>query len=129
MRDDIRFFKRSIVAWTIRLVLLPLLVAIAAGRWDIVKALAFGLCIGLINFDLMTRFNAALLRSGGRSRVAVLGTFVRLGVIFAGGVGVWYRQWNLIAAAAGCFSLYPVLLAHGLLLGRRGAAAPTEAER
>ena len=129
MQDDIKFFKRSIVAWTIRLVLLPLLVVVAAGRWEIAKGLAFGLCIGLINFELMTRFNAALLRSRGRSRAAVLGTFVRLGVIFAGGVAAWYRQWNLIAAAAGCFSFYPVLLAHGLLLGRRGATASTEAER
>ena len=127
--DDIRRFKRSIVAWTLRLAAAALLVTVALERWDVTKGLAFGLCIGLINFELMTRFNTALLRSGTRgSRVAVFGMVARLGVISAGAVAVWYKEWNLIAAAAGCFSVYPVLLVHGLLPGRGGAAASADAE-
>ena len=87
--DEIRLFKRSIVAWTLRLAALLLLVAAAIGRREVTLGLAFGLCIGLVNFDLMTRFNAALLRSGERgSRVAVVGTLIRLAVLAAGALGV-----------------------------------------
>ncbi len=129
-QDDIRLFKRSIVAWTLRLAALLLLAAVAIGRREVILGLAFGLCIGLINFDLMTRFNAALLRSSsGKSRVAVLGALVRLAVIFAGAVVVHSKGWNFIAAAAGCFSVYPVLFVHGLLMGRRRATASADAER
>ena len=127
--DDIQRFKRSVVAWTIRLAAAALLVTAALEQWDVTKGLAFGLGVGLINFDLMTRFNAVLLRSGPRgSRVAVLGMVVRMAVIFAGMAAVWYKGWNVIAAAAGCFSVYPVLLAHGFLSGRRQAAASADAE-
>jgi len=128
--DEIRTFKRSITAWTIRAAVAPLVITAAMGQWDVTKGLFFGLCLGLLNFELMTRFNAALLRSGRRGgRVAVLGMAVRLAVIFAGAAAVWYKGWNLVAAAAGCFVVYPVLLAHGLLEGRRGAAASADAER
>jgi hypothetical protein len=129
--DEIRVFKRSIVAWTLRVAAVLLVVAAVIGRREIILGLAFGLCVGLINFDLMTRFNAALLNSGpgAGGRVAVLGTLVRLGVIFAGAVGVWYKGWSLLAAAVGCFSVYPVLIVHGLLLGRRRPEAAGEAEK
>ena len=128
--DEIRTFKRSITAWTIRAGVAPLAITAAMGHWAVTKGLAFGLCLGLLNFELMTRFNAALLRSGPRgSRVAVFGMVVRLAVVFAGAAAVWYKDWNLIAAAASCFIVYPVLLVYGLLEGRRAAAASAEAER
>ena len=129
--DEIRLFKRSIVAWTLRLAAVLLLIAAAIGRREVILGLAFGLCVGLINFDLMTRFNAALLRGGaGRGgRVAVVGALVRMAVIFAGAAAVWYKGWNLIAAGVGCFSVYPVLMVHGLLLGHGRAVATGEAKR
>jgi hypothetical protein len=122
---EIRLFKRSVVRWTL-LAAGPLLVAAAViGERAVTLGFVFGLCVGFVNFDLMTRFNAALLGGGG-SRVAVFGTFLRLGVIFAGGVGVWWKEWNFIAAGVGCFLVYPVLLICGLLMGRHKTAAPAE---
>ena len=127
--DEIRLFKRSIVAWTLRLAAVLLLVAAAIGRREVTLGLAFGLCIGLVNFDLMTRFNAALLRSGERgSRVAVVGTLIRLAVLAAGAAGVLWKGWNPIAAVVGCFLVYPVLFAHGLLMKHQPATPPVDAE-
>jgi hypothetical protein len=127
--DDIRLFKRSVVAWTLRVAALLLLVAVAIGRKEVTLGLVFGLCVGLMNFELMVRFNAALLRSGDRGRrVAVIGTLVRMALIFAGAAAVHYKGWDLIAAAVGCFIVYPVLWAHGLLIGHRSGAAPEGAD-
>ena len=127
--DEIRLFKRSIVAWTLRLAALLLLVAAAIGRREVTLGLAFGLCIGLVNFDLMTRFNAALLRSGERGgRVAVVGTLIRLALLAVAAAGVLWKGWNPIAAAVGFFLVYPVLFAHGLLTGHRPATPPVDAE-
>jgi len=129
-QDEIRLFKRSIVSWTLRLAALLLVIAAAIGRREITLGLAFGLCIGLVNFDLMTRFNAAQLRGAGsgKNRAAVFGTFMRMGLIFVGAAAVWYKEWNFIAAAIGCFSVYPVLIVHGLLMGRRPVKASAEGE-
>jgi hypothetical protein len=128
--DDIRLFKRSIVAWTLRAAAVLLLVAAAIGRREVTLGLMLGLCVGLINFDLMTRFNAALLRAGGRgSRVAVAGTLLRMALLFAGVAAAHYKGWNVIAAAVGCIVVYPVLWLHGLLLGRRRAPASADTER
>jgi hypothetical protein len=123
--DDIRLFKLSIIRWTMLAAGLLLLVAAAIGKRAVTLGFIFGLCVGFINFDLMTRFNAALLNSG-RSRVAVFGTFVRLAVMFAGAAAVWYKEWDFIAAGVGCFLIYPVLFVHGALMGRRKTTAPAE---
>jgi hypothetical protein len=123
--DDIRLFKWSIIRWTLTAAGPLLLVAAVIGERAVTLGFLFGLCVGFINFDLMTRFNAALLGGGG-SRAAVFGTLVRLGLIFAGGVGVWWKEWSFIAAGVGCFLVYPVLLAHGLLLGRHKTTASAE---
>lgn len=133
--DDIRLFKRSVIAWTLRAAALLLLVAVAINRKEVTLGLVFGLCVGLMNFELMARVSAAVLRSGTRGRrVAVMGTLARMALIFAGAVAVWYKHWDLIAAAAGCFIVYPVLWAHGLLFaakprGRHRSAASVDAER
>ena len=128
--DDIKLFKRSVVAWTLRAAAILLLVAVAIGRRDVTLGLVFGLCVGLMNFELMARINAAVLRSGNRGRrVAVVGTLARMALIFAGAAAVHFKGWNLIAAAAGCFIVYPVLWGHGILMGRRADAAPVDAKR
>jgi len=128
--DDIRLFKRSVVAWTLRAAALLLLVAIAIDRKEVTLGLVFGLCVGLMNFELMVRVNAAVLRSGNRGRrVAVVGTVVRMALIFAGAAAVHFKGWNLIAAAAGCFIVYPVLWGYGLLMGRGHGAAHVDVER
>jgi len=122
--DDIRLFKRSVVAWTLRAAAILLVVAVAIGSKEVTLGLVFGLCVGLMNFELMVRVNAAVLRSGKRGRrVAVVGTFARMALIFAGAAAVHFKGWNLIAAAAGCFIVYPVLWGHGLLMGRRSGGA------
>ena len=115
------------VAWTLRVAALMLLISVAIGSKEVTLGLLFGLCVGLINFDLMTRFNAALLNNS-KGGIAVLGMLVRFGLFFAGAAGVWYKGWNFIAAAVGCFSVYPVLLAHGFLMGRSRTVAPAETE-
>ena len=128
--DDIRLFKRSVVAWTLRAAAVLLLVAVAIGRRDVTLGLVFGFCIGLMNFEIMARVSAAVLRSGNRGRrVAVVGILARMALIFAGAAAVYYKGWNLIAAAAGCFIVYPVLWGHGMLMGRRAGAAPVDAKR
>lgn len=123
--DDIRLFKLSIIRWTLLAAAPLFVVAAVIGERAVTLGFAFGLCIGFVNFDLMARFNAALL--GGRpSAVAVVGTFARFGLIIAAAVGVWWKEWNLIAAGVGCFLVYPVILAHGFLMGRRKTTAPAE---
>lgn len=123
--DEIRLFKGSIVRWTLLAAGPLLVVAALIGEPPVTYGLVFGLCVGMVNFDLMTRFNAALMGGGG-SRVAVFGMLVRFGVIFAGAAGVWWKQWNFVAAGVGCFLVYPVLFVHGVLMSRHGTTVSAE---
>ncbi|MBN1917000.1 MAG: hypothetical protein JW889_03745 [Verrucomicrobia bacterium] len=111
--------------WTLTAAGPLLVVAALIGKPAVTYGFVFGLCIGLLNFDLMARFNAALMGGSG-SRVAVFGMLVRFGVIFAGAIGVWWKQWNFIAAGTGCFLVYPVLFVHGILMGRHRATVSAE---
>lgn len=130
-QETVKLFKRSVIAWALRLDALLLIAAAIVGRREVILGLAFGICFGLINLDLMFRFNATLLRGSraGKGHIAILGTFARLALLFAGAVAVHYKGWNLIAAAVGWFAVYPVLLLHGLRPGRGRAAASADAER
>jgi hypothetical protein len=123
--DEVRLFKLSIIRWTLLAAAPLFVVAAAIGQRAVTLGFAFGLCVGFINFELMARFNAALL-GGSRSLVAVVGTFARFSIILAAAVGVWWKEWNFIAAGVGCFLVYPVILAHGFLGGRRKTTAPAE---
>ena len=129
VEDEARLFKRSVIAWTLRLGAVLLVVTAVIGDKAVVLGAVFGLCIGLTNFELMARFNRALLKGTGRGgSVALLGWVLRLALLFGAAAAVYWKGWSYVTAAIGCFLVYPVLMVHGLLGGRRAVASSADAK-
>jgi hypothetical protein len=117
--DDqkIRTFKASIRRRAFRLGLVLLIISLALRQLDVTFGFLFGLCVGLINFDLMCWHNRKLLCGAQKKsgRRAILSFLVRYLVLAAAGVAVFLKEnFHPIAALVGFFVVHFTLITYEL---------------